>query len=54
MPPTELLSRVIFNKDVSKGEAGVELDRAFRIITDVLVEEKPAVGRSLKLRPRPV
>jgi hypothetical protein len=40
MPPTELLSRAIFNRDLATGATAIELERALRLITDVLVAEK--------------
>lgn len=41
LPPTELLSRAIFNRDMASGTTmGAEIDRALKIITQVLEEEK--------------
>jgi hypothetical protein len=41
MPPTELLSRAIFNRDMSNtSTVAVEMDRGLRLINEVLEEEK--------------
>jgi hypothetical protein len=40
MPPNELLSRAIFNREASATTMAIELDKALRVITDVLVAEK--------------
>jgi hypothetical protein len=54
-PPNELLGRAIFTRDaVSSANISLELDRAFRLITNVLREKKAAnwVARLRGERPR--